>query len=299
MQPLTITAHSTALFSTWIFIEEWRLLFDAGDGVMSTLQHRSRKIKNIAISHADRDHIFGLLQLNHHNARHNLESVLYPGDARSIDRLREFAWRFDRETADTYEWIKATPDESYPLSNELALRPIRNTHLSRMPGENRSVGYVVMRRFRKLKAEYVGLPQDELRRIGTEHGSDYLSEAHEEALLAYSGDTGIMPASTWLGAKILIHEATFLREGEVEEGWPGHEHCTMPQVLRMAREANPELLILHHISSRYREGEVIAEVHRLASELELPFPIWAIPPGQTVEDLLSRRPVWEPGDGAR
>jgi ribonuclease Z len=294
MQHLTITAHSTALFSTWIFIEEWRLLFDAGDGVMSTLQHRSRKIKNIAISHADRDHIFGLLQLNHHNARHNLESVMYPSDARSIDRLREFAWRFDRETADSYEWIKVEPGETYPISNELALRPLRNSHLSRMPGENRSVGYVVMRRFRKLKAEFQGAPQEELRRIGTERGSDFLSEPHEEPLLAYSGDTGILPAEHWLGAKILIHEATFLRNGEVEEGWPGHEHSTLEETLAMARDASPEALILHHISSRYRLGEVVSEVNRIAGELKLAFPVWAIPPGETVEDVMSKRPVWEP-----
>jgi ribonuclease Z len=260
---------------------------------MSTLQHSSRKIRNIAISHADRDHIFGLLQLNHHNARHNLESVLYPSDARSVDRLREFAWRFDRETADSYEWIKVHAGESYALSNELALRPIRNSHLSRMPGENRSVGYVVMRRFRKLKAEFQGLAQEELRRIGTERGSDFLSEAQEEPLLAYSGDTGILPPETWLGAKTLIHEATFLRDGEVEEGWPGHEHSTLEQTLAMARDAAPERLILHHISSRYRMGEVVAEVQRFASELKIDFPIWAIPPGETVEDLLNRRPVWE------
>ena len=293
-QRLTITAHSTALFSTWIFIEEWKLLFDAGDGVMSSLMHRSRKIRNIAISHADRDHIFGLLQLNHHNARHNLESVLYPGDARSIDRLREFAWRFDRETADSYDWIKVEPGVSYPVTNELALKPIRNTHLSRMGDENRSVGYAVMRRFRKLKAEFQSLSQDELRQIGTTHGSQFLSEPHEEPMLVYSGDTGLCPPETWLGAKILIHEATFLREGEVEEGWPGHEHCTLEEMLPMARDANPEILIIHHISSRYRMGEVASEIRRMAEELKIGFPIWAIPPGETVEDLLSRRPVWEP-----
>jgi ribonuclease BN (tRNA processing enzyme) len=163
-----------------------------------------------------------------------------------------------------------------------------------MPGENRSVGYVVMRRFRKLKDEFVGLGQDELRKIGTERGSHFLSEAHEEPLLAYSGDTGVMAPDYWLGAKILIHEATFLREGEVEEGWPGHEHSTMPEVLRMARDAAPEALILHHISSRYRIGEVAFEVRKLASELGLQFPIWALPPGETVEDLLSRPPLWEP-----
>jgi ribonuclease Z len=290
---LTISGHSTALFSTWIFIEEWRLLFDAGDGVMSNLMHRSRKIRNVAISHADRDHIFGLLQLNHHNSGHNLESVLYPRQARSIERMRDFAWSFDRETAGKYEWQPVEPGQTYPLSNELGLRPIRNSHLARMGDDVRSLGYVVMRRYRRLKEEFEGLPQTELRRIGTEKGSHYLTEAREEPLLAYSGDTGLLPADTWMGAKTLIHEATFLREGEVEEGWPGHEHSTLDQVLPMAREASPDRLIIHHVSSRYRMGEVSAEVRRLSKELGISFPIWVFPPGETVEDLLSKPPIWE------
>ncbi len=33
---LTLVGHSTALFSTWFFVEELRLLLDAGDGVMAT-----------------------------------------------------------------------------------------------------------------------------------------------------------------------------------------------------------------------------------------------------------------------
>ena len=30
---LQITLYSTALYATWIFIDQWKLLFDAGDGV--------------------------------------------------------------------------------------------------------------------------------------------------------------------------------------------------------------------------------------------------------------------------
>lgn len=66
---LTITAYSTALFSTWYFIEEWGVLFDAGDGMISALLQKSRKVDNVFISHADRDHLTGLLQFNQLNAR--------------------------------------------------------------------------------------------------------------------------------------------------------------------------------------------------------------------------------------
>ncbi len=58
-QRLTITAYSTALFSTWYFIEEWGLLFDAGEGLISALLQKSRKVDHVFISHADREHITG------------------------------------------------------------------------------------------------------------------------------------------------------------------------------------------------------------------------------------------------
>jgi ribonuclease Z len=293
-QHLTLTGHSTALFSTWIFLEEWRLLFDAGDGIMAHLMHRSRRIRTIAMSHADRDHVFGLLQLNHHNSGHNLETVLYPADARSIERLRDFAWQFDRETAGKYEWVPVRAGDSNPISNDLALTAVANSHLSRMGEQARSFGYVVMRKFRKLKAEFANLDQNELRRLGTERGSSFLSEPQEEPLLAYSGDTGVLAPDTWLGAKTLIHESTWLRDGEVEENWPGHEHSTMPDVLRLARVAQLERLVLHHFSGRYRMGEIAHEVRREAGELGLKFPIWVIPPGQTVEDLFGTTPVFQP-----
>jgi ribonuclease Z len=291
---LTITAHSTALFSTWIFIEEWRLLFDAGDGVMSHLQHRSRKIKNVAISHADRDHIFGLLQLNHHNAGHNLESVFYPRDARSIERLRDFAWRFDRDTSEQIAFVPVEPGGTVDLGANLALHPIRNTHLSQFGDQVRSLGYTVLRQFRKLKEEFVQLSQEDLRRIGTERGSAFLTEPREEALLTYTGDTGPCDADRWGKPKILIHEATFLRRDEVEEGWPGHEHTELPDALDVARGVGPEILVLHHLSSRYRMAEIASEVRRHATEMRIPFPIWVLPPGQTVENLLGLQPVWKP-----
>ena len=46
---LTITGFSTALFSTWYFIEELGLLFDCGDGASAGLLQKTRKIKHIFV----------------------------------------------------------------------------------------------------------------------------------------------------------------------------------------------------------------------------------------------------------
>ncbi|MCI5058502.1 MAG: RNAse Z, partial [Flavobacteriales bacterium] len=77
---LKITGYSTALFSTWYFVEDYGLLFDAGDGVISALTQKSGKVRQIFVSHADRDHLTGLLQFNQLNARNGFPIIHYPKD---------------------------------------------------------------------------------------------------------------------------------------------------------------------------------------------------------------------------
>ncbi len=43
---LTLTGYSTALFSTWILVEELGILFDCGDGAVSGLLQKSRKARS-------------------------------------------------------------------------------------------------------------------------------------------------------------------------------------------------------------------------------------------------------------
>ena len=83
---LTITGYSTALFSTWYFVSEFGILFDCGDGASSGLLQKSRKVKHVFISHADRDHLAGLLQFNQLNARPELK-IYFPKDSGSFPAL--------------------------------------------------------------------------------------------------------------------------------------------------------------------------------------------------------------------
>lgn len=290
---LTITGHSTALFSTWIFIEEMRLLFDAGDGVMAGLMHKAGKVRHIAMSHADRDHVYGLMQLNHHTANRGLQELFYPAESGFFKGMRDACYRFDRETIDAYPWTPVRLGDELDLTPDLGLKVVHSSHI---PIPDKSLGYVVMRKFRKLKAEFQQLPQSELEKIGREKGSDFLTEARTEPLVGFSGDTGVCPAEQWQGCKLLIHEATFLKEEEIELEREGYEHSLLPDVLRMAQEANVDRLLLIHFSSRYKFAEIEAEIRSVAQELGIDFPIHALPPGRTVHNALSHS-VWPPKSG--
>ncbi len=47
------------------------------------------------ISHADRDHLTGLLQFNQLNARSGFPVIYYPKDCGSFPALKEFTTKFD------------------------------------------------------------------------------------------------------------------------------------------------------------------------------------------------------------
>lgn len=192
---MKIHGYSTALFSTWILIEDFGVLFDCGDGVVASLLHKSRKAKTIAISHADRDHVTGLLQMNQLNAGAGIERILYPADSGSFPALRDFCGRFDPETQDAFPWMPVTPGQRLGIGASLQIEVVSNTHVA--SDLVKSVGYKIVQSKRKLKAEYAGLPSNEIEEIAKTKGRDAISEPVEEVLVAYAGDTGVESADKW------------------------------------------------------------------------------------------------------
>jgi ribonuclease BN (tRNA processing enzyme) len=81
---MNLTGYSTALFSTWYLIEEFGVLFDAGDGVVAHLLQKAMKAKYVFISHADRDHLTGLSQFVQLNSRDGFPKIYYPKDCGSF-----------------------------------------------------------------------------------------------------------------------------------------------------------------------------------------------------------------------
>ncbi|RYG16693.1 RNAse Z [bacterium] len=285
---MKIAAYSTALYSTWIFIEELRLLFDAGDGVAAMLEGKGRKAKTVALTHSDRDHVTGLLQLQQLHVRHNGLRVLYPADSRGIPLLADFCRRFDPWAGPYVNWERVLPDERVGLEGDLVLVPVQNTHI---PGkEVRSLGYKIVRRVRKLKPELVGTPGEVLATMDRDAATDEI----ERPVLAFSGDTGPMEPDTWRDQPILIHEATFLRQSDVERGPERTQlHSCLDEVLDLARAAKPERLILTHLSPRYHEDEAREAIAQMAAEMRVTCPIWLVPPSRVVWDVFQEAEVWK------
>lgn len=283
---LTITGYSTALFSTWYFVEEWGVLFDAGDGLISALLQKSRKVDHVFISHADRDHLTGLLQFNQLNARPGFPVMYYPKDSGSFPMLEAFSKKFDPHVSRTV-WTPVTEGEEIAIAKDLLVLPIRNGHVPVDPSIIKSLGYLVVQTRKKLKPEYAHLSGEELRQLGERIGRENLSVELRDKVLAYSGDTPVEDGAKWDGTKILIHEATFLGNGEaVKVRDYGNKHSTLEEVMEMVSTLRLGQLILGHFSSRYSATEIDRAVRDMCEKYAISFPVYRVPPGETVVDIL-------------
>jgi ribonuclease Z len=288
---LTITGYSTALFSTWYFLEEWGILFDAGEGLISSLLQKSRKIDQVFISHADRDHLTGLLQLNQLNARPGFPVIHYPKDAGSFRTLEKFSKEFDPQVSRTV-WEPVTEGDEIFIAKDLLVRPIRNSHVPVDRHIIKSLGYQVVQLRKKLRPEFTHLSGEQLRQLAEQQGRDSFSMEVRTNLLAYSGDTPVECGDKWDNTSILIHEATFLGNGEdIKVRDYGNKHSTLEEVMEMVSGIHIEQLILGHFSSRYSADEIVKAVRGLCSKYAINIPVRLVLPGETVFDLLAKEPV--------
>jgi ribonuclease Z len=292
---LNITAYSTALFSTWINIEELGLLFDAGDGVTSGLLQKSGKIKYVFITHPDRDHITGLFQLNQLNARKGFPKIYYPKHSGSFPAMRDFQDQFDPHIQGV-EWHPLEHLDRTTIRNDLFVEAIRNEHIKAPQGISKSLSFKVYQTKQKLKQEFTHLDGKSIKELMAQKGRDYLMKTVNTNIVSYAGDTPVDDYTKWDHSEILIHESTFLQdEGNtiIKSGKGKNKHSKLNEVLQMVSEITIGTLILNHFSPRYSKEEIDANVIKLCKGYHIQVPVYVIYPGEIHRNILASRPVYE------
>ena len=285
---LTIHGYSTALFATWYFIEELGLLFDAGDGLTANLLGKAGKIKNAFVSHADRDHLGGLLQYNQLFS-HRKPAIYYPKDAGSFKYLGEFTAKFDPHTSGTL-WKPIADNEMINIKPNISVQGFENRHINVL-NQLKSLSYKVVETKNKLKSEFYGLKPEVLIALKKEKGEDFINVMQHKTLLIYSADTPIFDYSKFDNCGVLIHEATFLKKEELQNGNNKNKHSALEEVIQMVSEIKVEKLILGHFSSRYNQEDVDNKIKRLIKQYHIKIPVYRIPIGKCVKDILNGNPI--------
>lgn len=286
-----ITIYSTALYSTWINVEELNLLIDAGDGVCSGLLGKSGKIKHVFVTHPDRDHLNGLPQFMQLNSRNGFPKVHYPSDSGSFPAMHEYLKKFDPHVS-LSEWIPIQDKSRVEIKKNIIVEANRNEHIKCPIGTHKSLSYKVYEVKNKLKSEFQSKSNNEIKEIVELHGRDFITEQIETNILSFSGDTPVDNYSKWDGSQILVHESTFLQdEGDSQVESKGNKHSKLDEVLKMVKEIKVEQLILNHFSSRYDNEEIDRAVRKLIVEYGIQIPIFVVYPGETKRDILKGQPI--------
>jgi ribonuclease Z len=282
-----LSGYSTALFSTWYFIEELGVLFDCGDGCAAGLLQKSGKVKYIFMSHADRDHLTGLLQFCQLNNRECFPKLFYPADCGSFPALHAFSTRFDPHV-EQGAWAGIKDQQQIEIGKDLYVTPIRNNHVPASANLHKSFGYLVERTKRKLKEEYAGLPGKEIAALRKTLGEDAVTYEVRDKLLAYSGDTPVENEKIWDNTDILIHEATFLDPGSIDMEDPrSNKHSLLEDVIAMVSRIKINHLVLGHFSPRYDDEEILAAVNKFCKQYSLNCKVYVVLPGRTVKHILA------------
>ncbi|MGC4034936.1 MAG: MBL fold metallo-hydrolase [Chitinophagaceae bacterium] len=289
---LTISGYSTALFSTWYFIEELNLLFDCGDGLTSSLLQKSRKIENVFITHADRDHLAGLLQFNQLNARPNLPIIYYPRDCGSFPALKDFSSEFDPHVQ-LVMWKPIITGDKIWIKKDVYVQALKNNHVAGGEDKEKSLGYKVVGVKLKLKPEYSSLSASDIRKAIETNGKEATHSTVETILLSYSGDTPCENFEQWSNSQVLIHEATFLgREEDKSIQKHGNKHSSLDDVIMAVSQINIDRLVLGHFSSRYSNEQINNSITEACKKYEIKIPVYRLLPGQVTRDILSDTPIW-------
>jgi len=267
---VNIVASSTALVSTWLFIEDYGVCFDAGDGLTAGLGLKSRKIRHLFLSHADRDHIAGLLQFNALNGAAK-PSIYFPRDCGSFPALRDFCAAFDAHT-DQASWHPVGKGDEVEVGTNVFVRVLRSDHVQ-IENKQKSLSFLLFKRLKKVRAEFLG---KDIARLKQTMSDEALFEYREQRLFGYSGDGAPNP-TLWLGAEVIAHEATFLTTEDSDRARSGH--AGLPETLAMMSRLRPTAAILYHFSPRYDAAEIQSTVDSMRRQLGIDFPIHLVVPG--------------------
>lgn len=245
---LELRGRSVAGLETCIEVPSLKLLLDVGSCSRSAVNHR-----RVLISHGHLDHIGAIAQ---HAARRSLLGMeegeyFVPSEiASQVEALFNAAGALDGQVIPR-RIVPLSPGRDEPLGKRRTLRPFRTFH--RVPSQ----GYTVWETRSRLRAEFRGMPGEELgalRRRGVE-----VAEAHEVPLLSFTGDTRVEvleQTPELQQTECLVIEASFLDERVPVAQARDMGHIHLDELVDRHELLPKTDVVLSHFSSRYTTEEV-------------------------------------------
>jgi len=263
-----------------VLYQDERFVVDCGEGTQRQILRSGlgfRRLNRVLLTHGHLDHILGLGGLISTFSRWEaVENMEIYGGRRALDRVRDLIFGVVLRGARSpvnIELIDVQP--GILLDNnefEIQAFPVRH----RGPG---CLGYRFSEKPRRPflvdRAEALGVPAGPVRRDLVNGQSvtladgrvidpeDVMGPARPGLSIAVTGDTGQVEnlVEAVRGVDLLVCEATYLARDEDMARRFGH--ITATEAAWLAREAGARMLVLNHLSQRYRVREILSEVSKI------------------------------------
>ena len=263
----TIEGYSRAAVQTCWRLPELKILFDVGVSPWDFMG-----TPTMFISHAHLDHIAALPAYVSRRRMMKMDPpVIYLPDS-AVD----MAWKtlqcfrnLDRG-AMPCELIGMLHGDEIVLSRETTVKAVAVQHTID------ALGFIVYERRKKLKPQYVDLPQEEIRRLSV--SGVEVSAERRIIKAAYTGDTnpkGIDDNPEFYEAEVLISELTFAAPEHRRDKIHKHGHCHIDDYCVRSQRFENDCIIAGHLSTRCSDEQTVRYVDKaLPGRLDGRLKLW-------------------------
>lgn len=256
-----LQGHSIGGQETCIILPTLRLAFDSGRCPQRVVYQET-----LCLSHGHLDHAGGLHCYAATRAMLSLRppDVLCPPPIEAAVKRMLASWG-ELDGADIKADVRGVaPGDEFVLASPkgFAVRPFATTHV--VPSQ----GYVITSRKQKLKAEYAGLPGQEIKAL--RQSGVAVTNMVEVAEAAITADTTMDFAQSdapevklALTAKVFFMECTFVDDAMSIEGAREFGHTHLDEIIAQAELfENVGALVLIHFSPRYTREAIVEALDR-------------------------------------